>query len=291
MMRLIEKLQKLRIFLIRVLNKLGILSGLNFNFSMRVNGTRFLIPLRGGSGLSHLYQWEPWMITVLKQVLPASEGLFVDVGANLGQTLVNVKSIDPNRPYIGFEPNAACLYYLEHLIDANNLIDTKVLPVGLAQATGVATLSLYNPASTDGAGSIVPDFRPSNKIYGQKLVPVFKSSDLPSDWCHGKMGILKIDIEGAEYEALAQLENIISRDRPIIIIEILPVYRPENADRLERQHKIEALLQRIRYIMYRVHTKSWKLQELHKITSIGVHDQLSDCNYVFAPIERSAELD
>ena len=54
---------------------------------------------------------EPWMLQNLVQIAEQAEGTFVDVGVNLGQTLLAVKSIGEDWDYLGFEPNPCCLFY------------------------------------------------------------------------------------------------------------------------------------------------------------------------------------
>ena len=40
---------------------------------------------------------EPWVVDLLARLLPAKAGAFLDVGVNLGQTLLAVKAADPTR--------------------------------------------------------------------------------------------------------------------------------------------------------------------------------------------------
>ena len=41
---------------------------------------------------------------------------FIDVGVNVGQTLLKLKSISSEINYLGFEPNPNCVNYLKNLI-------------------------------------------------------------------------------------------------------------------------------------------------------------------------------
>ncbi len=77
----------------------------NFTLRRRVAGRPIKIPLVGRLkvGLSG----EKFLLDIFELLLPKLEGAFVDVGANLGQTLCKVKLVDAARTYYGFEPNAA----------------------------------------------------------------------------------------------------------------------------------------------------------------------------------------
>ena len=49
------------------------------------------------------------MIDILKIVLPIENKKFIDVGVNIGQTLLKLKSVSSEIDYIGFEPNPICV--------------------------------------------------------------------------------------------------------------------------------------------------------------------------------------
>ena len=67
---------------------------------------------------------EPWMNSVLKDVFKVCEGTFLDIGVNLGQTLLHVKTLEPARKYIGFEPNPTCCFYANSLIEFKRVFET-----------------------------------------------------------------------------------------------------------------------------------------------------------------------
>ena len=47
---------------------------------------------------------EPWLDAVYQTVLRCREGAFLDIGANIGQTMLKILSLDPSRQYMGFKP-------------------------------------------------------------------------------------------------------------------------------------------------------------------------------------------
>lgn len=57
-----------------------------------------------------MFSFDPWMHEILSQILTYNYDLFIDVKANIGQTLCKVKMANPNLDYIGFEPNTVCNY-------------------------------------------------------------------------------------------------------------------------------------------------------------------------------------
>ncbi|MEI2420371.1 FkbM family methyltransferase, partial [Arthrospira platensis SPKY2] len=106
----------------------------------------------------------------------------------------------------------------------------------------------------------------------------------------GLLGLVKIDVEGSEREVLLAMEQRIGRDRPAVVLEILPVWRESNTDRLARQQDVEALFARLDYRMIRIHNKGER-SKLEWITGpIGIHQDQDLSNYVVLPAERADAL-
>lgn len=224
---------------------------------------------------------EPWMADLLAQLMPARHGLFVDVGVNLGQTLTKVKAIEPGRPYLGFEPNPACVAFTEQLIESRSFRDCRIIPAGLAANTGVAELEIPSTSPLGSAGSTVPGFRPSERIRIRKAVVLLALDSLPADIFAPPVAFVKIDVEGGELEVLQTLLPIIERDRPIIIIEILPCYSADRTERVARQEATEALLAGCGYRLERVvKTSDDRFETLDPVERIGIHGDLALCDYV-----------
>jgi len=77
-----------------------IVDGLRSLLGVTVGKTRFALPFGPVLDLQ-----EPWMADILGRLLPLFPGPFIDVCANLGQTLQQLRAQDHSRPYLGFEPN------------------------------------------------------------------------------------------------------------------------------------------------------------------------------------------
>ena len=129
----------------RILHKSILLRGLskiiNFHLTIKRNKRRIKVPIINGLGFHNLVVLEKWMDDLISSILKIQEGAFIDVGANLGQTLLNVicnkgGGID----YFGFEPNYTCCNYLYELIRVNRLPNCHVIPVGLSNNDGIFKL-------------------------------------------------------------------------------------------------------------------------------------------------------
>lgn len=272
----------------RVLRRIGQFSRLNRNVSAHVGGAQVAVPVSAGL-MAELT--EPWMLALLCRLMGMTTGAFVDVGVNLGQTLIKVKAIDPGRRYVGFEPNPVCVHYVEELLAANGWPDCRVVPAGLGARSGIVTLELYNGRSGDSSASIVEGFRPGETISFRKTVAILGASDLPDDLLAAPVGLVKIDVEGAEADVIDALAPVIARDRPLISMEILPCYDEGRTDRIARQARIEARFAELDYRMLRVlHEGRGGGFELAPIEAIGIHGDLSLSEYVVCSAERVAEV-
>lgn len=268
---------------IRVLNKLGLLQQFNVAGSLVINKKRFQIPIIQNLGYDNLFMSEPWMLEVLKIVFSIDKGKFVDVGVNIGQTLLKVKSVVPDIPYIGFEPNPVCVYYSGKLVKVNRIADVKIYPLAISSSSGIGELNYYYDSDTDSAASVVTNFRLDQKIVRSEFI-VKSSLDAIKDFIDLQdLSVLKIDVEGAEFEVITAFRDEISAWKPIILMEILPAYSSANTDRISNQNSIVQILRELDYSMFRIKKSDGNLKDLNEITDIEIHSDLDACDYVMVP--------
>ncbi len=267
---------------VHALHRMGALWRVNFTVHAAWGGRPFAIPLLFGNGVQHLTSGEAWMLDLLGRLLPRRSGAFVDVGANLGQTLIKVKLLDPERPYYGFEPSSVACAYLQQLIRANGFAHTHVIPAALSRADGVAPL--FSKADADPSASIVEGFRRPERYSRVEYVSVHAGDDALAEVEAGPVGLIKVDVEGAELDVLCGLAKTLEADRPCVLCEVLPVYDPDTpagALRRDRQAQLEQFLASMAYAIYRVGAGSVSAP----IECFGVHGDISLSNYLFAPRE------
>ncbi len=273
----------------RLLLKTGLQSRLHLETHISVNRKTVRIPLLGKLGYHHLNSHEPWMLEVLASLLNLRRGAFLDVGVNIGQTLIKVKSLDPGRPYIGVEPNPVCVYYLEMLIRANDFQSCRIIPAALSTGHAILELQIYSDSLTDASASIVDGFR-ENRISSRPVLAC-AYSDIEQALKPGPIGIVKIDVEGAEWEVIQSLEGILADARPFVLMEILPMHSIGNEPRLVRQNAIETRFRQLHYRLYRIcRDEAGDLKGIKHVPEIGIHSDLSLCDYVAVPDEAQAGL-
>ena len=270
----------------RMLRRLKLLSYLNFHENISINKRKIAIPLKAGVGVQHAWSTDKAMLNIYRRLLASSPGLFIDVGANIGQTLLKIRALDPQRRYIGFEPNPICVDYLVTLITKNNFSNCDIVPVGLSDSNEVVRLFLND--DVDSAATLIEEFRPE-KIPPTltNYVSTFRLDDIAESLTIRNIAVIKIDVEGSELEVLKGAMNLLKAERPVIVCEILPLYDENSktgAQRAPRQRELIELLHGMEYSMARIqHAHA----TLVAIKDIEVHSNLDLCDYVFSPKEKT----
>ncbi|MCB9262679.1 MAG: FkbM family methyltransferase [Flavobacteriales bacterium] len=189
-------------FFVRALNRLGLVNKVSTASTLTLNNRTYNIPLLKGVGMPNFYISEPWMIDVMKLVLSIENKRFLDIGVNVGQTLLKLKSVSPEIDYIGFEPNPTCVDYVNKLIKRNGIANARLVPVGLADRTMLGELKFYDTKDADDTASILEEFRPEQKVVGRQYIPLFSVDDLKKTLDLSEISVVKIDVEGADWKWL-----------------------------------------------------------------------------------------
>lgn len=277
-------------FLIKVLKKVNAFKFFNFSISRKFGGKKFVIPVSDNIGYSNLSTSEPWMLHVLKVVLPIKNGHFIDVGVNTGQTLLKLKSVAPKVNYIGFEPNPFCVNYVGNLIALNGFKNTIIVPVGISDKTEIGELNFIDDSKADSSASMIAEFRKNSIIKRHEYIPLFKVEDLNASINLDNISVLKIDVEGAELEVLTSFKKHILNCKPIILLEILPVYPDNYSFMFDRQSNVLKLLSELDYSMFRVVKKKDMFAGFEAIFEIENHTDLSKCDYVMVHKSKVADF-
>ena len=189
------------------MRRVGLAPYLNLRLPAEICGTRMRIPILDGMGRDNLdpaREW--WLDRHYRAILAASpQAVVLDVGANVGQTLLRIKALSPNQAYVGFEPNPFCCFYLNQLISANDFSNCRIVPVGLGEEPEI--VPLYKSSSTDPAASTVKNFRPSEHYTAEVPVAVFDGDRALKALGISSVCLIKVDVEGGELEALRGLRG------------------------------------------------------------------------------------
>lgn len=138
------------------------------------------------------------------------EGVFVDIGANVGNHSVYISGFSKCQRIIPFEPNQAAISILKENLILNQChnVDTRFL--GIALAAGKTLLK-----------QMVPD---SNNLghtcYYEDASGEVSAVDGDSLILDEQVAFIKIDVEGMELDILSGLKQTIRRWQPTIFVEV-----------------------------------------------------------------------
>jgi FkbM family methyltransferase len=264
----------------RALHHRGVLWRANFTVGGQLAGRPLRVPLQFGAGWEHLRMVEVWLFEGMKRLLNGRPGAFVDVGVNVGHTLVKLKAIDRERDYIGFEPNPHCLRYTQQLIAVNRFTRCTLVPIGISNQTGI--MKLFMNPDADPSATIVEGFREPDRYARSVPVPVFVGDDVLDTLGVGQVAVVKIDVEGGELDVMDGLRRTLRRHAPYVFCEVLPVW-DETSEmgrfRLDRQTKLQAVLAELDYSIFRIHFDT----TVEPLDEFGIHGDMTRSNYVFVP--------
>lgn len=131
----------------------------------------------------------------------------IDLGGNLGTSAISFsRAAGPGGRVFSFEPLTASL--IERNLRANGISNVTVVPCAAGERSGEAEF-------TCGAGLLDSSMvrPPSNAIRTIK-VPVVSLDDYVEQQDLDRVDFIKMDIEGAEEQALLGARNVIERFRP-----------------------------------------------------------------------------
>lgn len=150
--------------------------------------------------------------------------LLIDIGANIGQSIISLKSLFPLSKIVAYEPNPRCASILQKVVDSKN--GAVLHKVGLGAASG--EFDFFVPVLPDGTellqeGSYdISVFREDVTI--ERIQSTFKLKCIvvpirTLDSYFLSPGLIKIDVQGLELQVLEGAISTIDRSRPIIFLE------------------------------------------------------------------------
>lgn len=136
--------------------------------------------------------------------------LILDCGSNIGGAILYYKQVYPHARIVGFEPDPAIFPYLEENVALNRLTDVKLVRAALAPAQ--RTLTFYSDRKS---GSFLAHNRSCRPMDGWTIyeVPCVRLRDYLTE----PVDFLKMNIEGAEWEVLADSKDRLHHVRQMVL--------------------------------------------------------------------------
>jgi FkbM family methyltransferase len=137
----------------------------------------------------------------------------LDVGAHAGYfTLLASRAVGSSGKVIAFEPLPVNLAYLRSHRFVNRLSNVQIAPVAVGGSDGEMSLDLR---SGTGRGRLSTTNTPGDcRVRVVALDSMLARNELP------RVDVIKMDVEGAECEALRGAFTLLSRWRPALILSV-----------------------------------------------------------------------
>jgi FkbM family methyltransferase len=206
------------------------------------HGRFFIDPISNlGSTLTASGEYEPEMIRTLAYFLKPS-GTFVDVGANEGYfSVIGYRAVGTSGKVIAVEPQSRLRHVLQENFRLNEMPGIQIAACAVSDVAGTANLHL-SPDTNTGSTSL-----DQSTLYTlpTEQVPTMTLAQLLSEAKLETVDLVKMDIEGFEYEAILGSKEVFAAHRvKVLALELHP---PQMAKRGLDHNAIAEFLGRCGY--------------------------------------------
>lgn len=149
--------------------------------------------------------------------LAKQPGVVVEVGANMGiHTIPLAEALaKESRLLYAFEPQPVIFQQLCANLTLNGLANVRAFPYACGKQNGALTFDIPDYKKEGNFGS-TRFIALEAGITGREVVQCVRLDDLLGG---ARVGLLKVDVEGAELEVLQGCEGILARSHPFLYVE------------------------------------------------------------------------
>lgn len=160
--------------------------------------------------------------------------VIIDVGANIGDSIIYFKWLYPNAKIYAFEPLAVAYNMLEKNVKINNF--KNVFAYNVALGNTEKTIQLFSDAKgTSRLSTINKSASKQNLKKDAKFQQIIikKLSSYKKIMALKKIDVLKIDIEGAEGAVFDDLQSVLIKTEKVIVeYHMVPDVRDNSFDKI-----------------------------------------------------------
>jgi FkbM family methyltransferase len=170
--------------------------------------------------------WEPNLMELMSAFMP-SDGVFVDVGANIGWHSLHLAARYPGARCHAFEPHPEIFRQLARNTRLSSLKNLTLNPYAVGRVSREGIFYLQEAGSYNrGLSSAAPQADLKNNW--QEAVMRFEPlDDVLSEADRQAVSLIKIDTQGCEQDVLAGARRTIDGARPTVIMEFESRYHPD----------------------------------------------------------------
>lgn len=177
----------------------------------------------------YLRKWhrEPEFMDIIESEVQSGDVAF-DLGANIGYVTMHLaKYVGPTGKVYAVEPSPRNFTMLKKTIEANSAEDiVEIQQLAISSKSGVRDLNISDESNLNSFAK-TKYTKQTIEVNTTSIDDFFKNRRFPN--------FIKMDIEGAEVDALAGIDDLlVASDAPIkILMEIHPMYYQEDAFSLQ----------------------------------------------------------
>lgn len=138
-----------------------------------------------------------------------------DIGANKGSYLYWLSRWVPHGRVVAFEPQEQLASYLQDVCTALNLKNVRVEAKAAHSKSGV--LDLYVPGDSDSPGASLNTRVSAREQCRHVSVPVVSLDEYFDR--NERIGVIKLDVEGAEKEVFKGATRTLTQQSPLLVFE------------------------------------------------------------------------
>lgn len=154
-------------------------------------------------------KWEPETFAVLDAHLDAQHD-YLDIGAWIGPTVL-YGAARARRVYC-FEPDPVAFRYLAWNLELNAVQNVSAFSAALSQGVGIARMASFGGEAGDSMSSLLNDGDHGSDVITLGWEDFAAAADL------SRVSLVKMDIEGAEFDVLPSLLPWLKAQRPALYL-------------------------------------------------------------------------
>lgn len=207
--------------------------------------------------------WEPVSMELWLRLCRRASVIF-DIGANTGVYALAAKAVNPASVVVAVEPVERVFRKLEENIALNSW-DIRAVHAAISDHSGTAVLYDIPESEHVLSVSLEADWNSSSTRLRPVEVPSLTVMDLVKQTGKPSVDLLKIDVETHEPAVLRGFQELLRRDRPTMLIEILN-------DEVARQ--VSRLVDGLGYRYYNIDDLTWPPPVVDRISTSGHYNFL-----------------
>lgn len=183
-----------------------------------VNGFSVKLPTRYVNYFQSDYEAENFAF--LRQQVKQGDNV-LDIGAHIGLfSTAAAQLVNPSGKVFAFEPAAGTNELLKQTISINNF-QNVIEPHDEAMGASSGKTTFYVSAIKGDNSNSMVSYKEDRELYA-KEVNMYSIDDFVAEKKLSSLAFIKIDVEGAEYDALTGAGNTLKNLRPACIVAIHP---------------------------------------------------------------------